>query len=48
VHGDLGDSWVRRSPALLTLLTETKHDQLASTLDVLWVLYDRVLRLDPS
>ena len=36
-------------PALLTLLTgDEKHDRSAlSTLDVLWVLYDRVLRIDP-
>jgi transketolase len=36
-------------PALLTLLTgDEKHDWSAlSTLDVLWVLYDRVLRIDP-
>ena len=35
-------------PALLTLLTgDEKHDWSAlSTLDVLWVLYDRVLRVD--
>jgi transketolase len=35
---------------LLTLLTgDEKHDWSAlSTLDVLWVLYDRVLRVDPS
>jgi transketolase len=35
-------------PALLTLLTgDEKHDRSAlSTLDVLWVLYDRVLRVD--
>src|SRR5438105_13525853 len=37
-------------PALLTLLTgDEKHDHSAySTLDVLWVLYDRVLRIDPA
>jgi transketolase len=37
-------------PALLTELTgDEKHDGSAlSTLDVLWVLYDRILRLDPS
>ncbi len=37
-------------PALLTLLTgDEKHDRSSlSTLDVLWVLYDRVLRVDPS
>lgn len=37
-------------PALLTLQTgDEKHDRSAhSTLDVLWVLYDRVLRVDPS
>ena len=36
-------------PQLLTALTgDEKHDWSAlSTLDVLWVLYDRVLRLDP-
>jgi transketolase len=36
-------------PALLTQLTgDEKHDSSAlSTLDVLWVLYDRVLRVDP-
>jgi transketolase len=36
-------------PALLTLLTgDEKHDRSAlSTLDVLWVLYDRVVRVDP-
>jgi transketolase len=37
-------------PGLLTLLTgDEKHDWSAlSTLDVLWVLYDRVLRVDPD
>jgi transketolase len=37
-------------PELLTLLTgDEKHDRSSfSTLDVLWVLYDRVLRIDPS
>ena len=37
-------------PALLTLLTgDEKHDASSfSTLDVLWVLYDRVLRIDPA
>jgi len=37
-------------PGLLTLLTgDEKHDRSSfSTLDVLWVLYDRVLRVDPS
>jgi transketolase len=37
-------------PKLLTLLTgDEKHDRSSfSTLDVLWVLYDRVLRIDPS
>ena len=37
-------------PALLALLSgDEKHDWSAlSTLDVLWVLYDRVLRLDPA
>jgi transketolase len=37
-------------PGLLTLLTgDEKHDWSAlSTLDVLWVLYDRVLRVDPG
>ena len=36
-------------PQLLTALTgDEKHDRSAlSTLDVLWVLYDRVLRIDP-
>ena len=36
-------------PPLLTALTgDEKHDWSAlSTLDVLWVLYDRVLRVDP-
>ena len=36
-------------PQLLTALTgDEKHDWSAlSTLDVLWVLYDRVLRIDP-
>jgi len=37
-------------PDLLTLLTgDEKHDRSSfSTLDVLWVLYDRVLRVDPD
>jgi transketolase len=37
-------------PALLTLLTgDEKHDRSShSTLDVLWVLYDRVLDIDPA
>src|SRR3954463_13213335 len=37
-------------PALLTELTgDEKHDRREiSTLDVLWVLYHRVLRLDPD
>jgi transketolase len=37
-------------PRLLTLLTgDEKHDRSSySTLDVLWVLYDRVLRVDPA
>lgn len=37
-------------PELLTLLTgDEKHNPSAfSTLDVIWVLYDRVLRIDPS
>jgi transketolase len=37
-------------PALLTELTgDEKHDRSAlSTLDVLWVLYDRILRVDPA
>jgi transketolase len=37
-------------PALLTRLTgDEKHDVSSlSTLDVLWVLYDRVLRVDPG
>ena len=36
-------------PGLLSLMTgDDKHDQAAtSTLDVLWVLYDRVLRVTP-
>jgi len=37
-------------PRLLSLMTgDEKHDPSAlSTLDVLWVLYDRVLRVDPT
>jgi transketolase len=37
-------------PALMSLMTgDDKHDQAAtSTLDVLWVLYDRVLRVSPD
>jgi transketolase len=37
-------------PALLTRMTgDEKHEPSAtSTLDVLWVLYDRVLRVDPD
>ena len=37
-------------PGLLTRLTgDEKHDRSSfSTLDVLWVLYDRVLRIDPA
>src|SRR3954463_16450870 len=37
-------------PDLLTRITgDEKHDRSAlSTLDVLWVLYDRVLRIDPE
>src|SRR3954447_26072594 len=37
-------------PDLLTRITgDEKHDRSAlSTLDVLWVLYDRVLRVDPE
>src|SRR6266568_1986499 len=37
-------------PALMSLMTgDGKHDQAAtSTLDVLWVLYDRVLRVTPE
>ncbi len=37
-------------PGLMTLLTgDEKHGPSAtSTLDVLWVLYDRVLRVDPA
>lgn len=37
-------------PALLQLLSgDEKHDPSSySTLDVLWVLYDRILRIDPS
>ncbi|MBA3523797.1 MAG: transketolase [Geodermatophilaceae bacterium] len=37
-------------PALMTLMTgDEKHDASAtSTLDALWVLYDRVLSIDPA
>lgn len=37
-------------PALLTLLTGDEKHSLSSlsTIDVLWVLYDRVLRIDPA
>ena len=37
-------------PHLMSLMTgDAKHDQAAtSTLDVLWVLYDRVLRVTPQ
>ena len=37
-------------PRLMSLMTgDDKHDQAAtSTLDVLWVLYDRVLRVTPQ
>jgi transketolase len=37
-------------PALKTLMTgDEKHDLASeSTLDVLWVLYDRILRVDPQ
>ena len=37
-------------PALMSMMTgDDKHDQAAtSTLDVLWVLYDRVLRVSPD
>lgn len=37
-------------PRLISLMTgDEKHDMsAASTLDVLWVLYDRVLQVDPS
>src|SRR5262245_3701859 len=37
-------------PRLLTLLTgDEKHDRSSfSTLDVLWVLYDRILHVDPG
>jgi len=37
-------------PELLTLLTgDEKHDWSSlSTIDVLWVLYDRILRIDPD
>ncbi|GLU50104.1 thiamine pyrophosphate-dependent enzyme [Nocardiopsis ansamitocini] len=37
-------------PALLTLMTgDEKHDASAtSTLEAIWVLYDRVLRVDPA
>ena len=36
-------------PGLIALMTgDEKHDQAShSTLDVLWVLYDRVLRVTP-
>ena len=37
-------------PALMTLMTgDEKHTSSAtSTLDVLWVLYDRILRVEPE
>ena len=37
-------------PALISLMTgDSKHEGAAeSTLDVLWVLYDRVLRVSPG
>src|SRR5690348_2685101 len=37
-------------PGLISLMTgDAKHDRAAlSTLDVLWVLYDRVLRVSPE
>jgi len=37
-------------PALIALMTgDEKHDMASeSTLDVLWVLYDRILRLNPA
>ena len=40
----------RDLPALMSLMTgDEKHDHAAtSTLDVLWVLYDRVLRVSPG
>lgn len=40
----------RDLPGLLTLLPgDEKHQPSAlSTLDVIWVLYDRVLRVDPA
>ena len=39
-----------RLPALMSLMTgDEKHDRSAtSTLDVLWVLYDRFLDIDPD
>jgi transketolase len=41
---------IARIERLLTLATgDEKHDESAhSTLDVLWVLYDRILRYDPE
>ena len=41
---------IARIERLMTLATgDEKHDQSAhSTLDVLWVLYDRILRYDPK
>ena len=45
-HPDLGYPDLPRLMALMT--GDEKHDGSAtSTLDVLWVLYDRVLRVDP-
>lgn len=44
---DVGTARVRRLMSRLT--GDEKHSHAAtSTLDVLWVLYDRVLRVDPS
>ena len=47
---DVAQSTYGDVPELLTLLTgDEKHAPAAtSTLDVLWVLYDRVLRVDPG
>src|SRR2546426_799694 len=41
---------IARIERLMTLATgDEKHDESAhSTLDVLWVLYDRILRYDPK
>ncbi len=49
VSTELGYSYADL-PGLMTLMTgDEKHDMASeSTLDVIWVLYDRVLRLSPS